>query len=427
MGRPPDAYSISDEFGFVLGALVERQTTSLVILSPSGKVMEKSGFSYDTPWEVEEHEGKIINGNTDYHVNWLCKTLCSVWNAFATDHIKKAQGKDSICAPPRLLACCVAVCGPIRADHIIAAIRFNPFEGVNLEEALRTVGNGALGKINLFQMHDAAAAAYGLSRYKGLNAASKNYVVVTLTSGIGAAWMLDGALVQGRRNMEAGHISVTTNTHCSCGGIGCWETVAASDAIVNRAASRGWPLLLHLRRLGAKSSARKKRGRPRKEEPHEEGGAPYYSHSLYFRLLRWLAEDARRADGYLRRSGTSSQATTASSPQSAEPHVAELDDANDDVESVYQIALDSFEEAASWIATGVCSLVNLCAPEAVILCGQTISIAGDLLESRIDKKVRQRRFRHLDPPPILMADPLGPREWDDPNTGIVKKQHDPLR
>lgn len=72
---------------------------------------------------------------------------------------------------------------------------------------------------------------------------SRNYVVFTMGTGIGAGIVLDGRLLTGVRGMagELGHIVVSGDAPCGCGGKGHTETLAAADGTRLRAEALGLP------------------------------------------------------------------------------------------------------------------------------------------------------------------------------------------
>lgn len=62
-----------------------------------------------------------------------------------------------------------------------------------------------------------------------------NFVVVTVSEGIGTGILANGQLVRGRTDMagEFGHVPIDPDGPvCSCGGRGCWETFASNRAAV---------------------------------------------------------------------------------------------------------------------------------------------------------------------------------------------------
>lgn len=80
----------------------------------------------------------------------------------------------------------------------------------------------------------ATLAEYLYGKYK----ATKNMAFVTLGSGIGLGMIINGNLVQNPNggDGELGHMVIQNNNRvCSCGRIGCLETVASKKAIIDKA------------------------------------------------------------------------------------------------------------------------------------------------------------------------------------------------
>ncbi len=88
--------------------------------------------------------------------------------------------------------------------------------------------------------NDANAAAYG--EYKvGAGHGSRHMFYVTLGAGIGGAIIIDGKLWLGASGFagEFGHITIDAEgIQCSCGNMGCLETVASAANIVRRTNER---------------------------------------------------------------------------------------------------------------------------------------------------------------------------------------------
>jgi glucokinase-like ROK family protein len=77
------------------------------------------------------------------------------------------------------------------------------------------------------------AAALG-ELYYGLGATTSNFIYVAIGNGIGAGLVLDGQLYRGTRNGagEVGHTAVAADgPPCSCGRVGCLESLASGSAI----------------------------------------------------------------------------------------------------------------------------------------------------------------------------------------------------
>jgi len=91
--------------------------------------------------------------------------------------------------------------------------------------------------IQVFLINDANAAALGEMRY-GAAKGCRNFVFVTISTGIGGGIITDGKLYTGASGMagEIGHITVEPDgPPCNCGGAGCWELYASGSALARRA------------------------------------------------------------------------------------------------------------------------------------------------------------------------------------------------
>jgi len=81
--------------------------------------------------------------------------------------------------------------------------------------------------------NDAKAAALGEMFYGGA-IEMKNFVVITLGTGLGSAFVIDGQLVYGHDGLagELGHVNVKPNgRNCRCGNKGCLETYVSATGI----------------------------------------------------------------------------------------------------------------------------------------------------------------------------------------------------
>lgn len=85
--------------------------------------------------------------------------------------------------------------------------------------------------------NDAQCAAIAEKIY-GKGQRHKNFVVVTLGTGIGAGVFVNNRLLQGKiyNGTELGHTTIKVDgLKCSCGRNGCWERYASGKAICERA------------------------------------------------------------------------------------------------------------------------------------------------------------------------------------------------
>ncbi len=110
---------------------------------------------------------------------------------------------------------------------------------------IRQAANLAWGTINIVEMlkqyfdlpvavvNDANAAALGELHY-GSAQGMKNFIVLTLGTGLGAGIVTDGRLLQGETGVagELGHMTIEQNgRECGCGRRGCVETYVSATGI----------------------------------------------------------------------------------------------------------------------------------------------------------------------------------------------------
>ena len=89
----------------------------------------------------------------------------------------------------------------------------------------------------VFLINDANAAALGEMEY-GAVRGCRNFIYITISTGIGGGIIIDGKLYNGANGMagEIGHMTVEPDgLPCNCGGSGCWELYASGSAIARRA------------------------------------------------------------------------------------------------------------------------------------------------------------------------------------------------
>jgi len=88
--------------------------------------------------------------------------------------------------------------------------------------------------------NDANVAALGEWRF-GAGQRSRSLLYVTVSTGVGGGWVLDGRIYHGADSLagEIGHMTVRPGGPvCACGRRGCLEAVAAGPAIARRARER---------------------------------------------------------------------------------------------------------------------------------------------------------------------------------------------
>jgi glucokinase len=104
---------------------------------------------------------------------------------------------------------------------------------------LRDIVQERLGK-NVFLINDANAAALG-EFYFGAARGARNFIYVTLSTGIGGGIVIDGKIYTGVIGVagEVGHMTIDDKGPlCNCGNRGCWETLASGTALAKEAKHR---------------------------------------------------------------------------------------------------------------------------------------------------------------------------------------------
>jgi glucokinase len=97
-------------------------------------------------------------------------------------------------------------------------------------------------KINkkAFLINDANAAALG-ELYFGAAKGSRNFIYITISTGIGGGIVVNGQIYTGTLGIagEVGHMTIQDGGPlCNCGNRGCWEALASGTALASEAKHR---------------------------------------------------------------------------------------------------------------------------------------------------------------------------------------------
>ena len=90
--------------------------------------------------------------------------------------------------------------------------------------------------IDFFIENDANAAAYG-EFIAGAGKGTKDFIMITLGTGVGGGVIIDGKIFSGSNGAgaELGHTVISMDgERCSCGRHGCWEAYASATALINQ-------------------------------------------------------------------------------------------------------------------------------------------------------------------------------------------------
>ncbi len=184
--------------------------------------------------------------------------------------------------------------------------------------------------MTVYLENDATAALAG-SWWQGNGMRYRNWIMLTLGTGIGGGVIIDGKIYTGQSgsSMEAGHMTIEKDGRpCPCGNRGCLERYASATALVEYAEE------------GLKK--RKNSGSSLKKRPGEE---PLTGEIIF--------EEAEKGDAFAR---------------------------------------EALEEMGHCLGIGIANLVNLFNPEAVIL-GGGLSMAHRYLIPQVKKVVGERALK----------------------------------
>ena len=93
-----------------------------------------------------------------------------------------------------------------------------------------------LGIENVYVDNDANCAALGEAQ-AGSGHGAKDFIAVTLGTGVGSGVIINGKIIAGVNNAggECGHsVIVVDGEPCTCGRKGCWEAYASATALINQ-------------------------------------------------------------------------------------------------------------------------------------------------------------------------------------------------
>ena len=140
--------------------------------------------------------------------------------------------RAAVNAPVRDIAA-VACSAPGPLDHRGGIVHEAPNVVGFIEYPLGPRLASALGLPEIYVDRDTIMAAVGEAN-AGAAKGSRNFIYVTISTGIGGAFVIDGHLLRGAANTagEIGHIPVALEgPRCGCGSYGCVESLAAGRFI----------------------------------------------------------------------------------------------------------------------------------------------------------------------------------------------------
>ena len=129
---------------------------------------------------------------------------------------------------------CMGTPGTVNQDGVIEFANNLAFNNVPARTMLAKRINKPEEKV--FIENDANCAALG-EAYAGCGNGAKDFVAVTLGTGVGSGVIIGGKIVNGVNYAggECGHmVIVVDGEQCSCGRKGCWEAYASATALIRQ-------------------------------------------------------------------------------------------------------------------------------------------------------------------------------------------------
>ena len=196
---------------YVVGVDIGGQTAKIGIIDRRGNVVAETVIPSNK--HTDEHE----------FVAFLAETLKAL--------ISKAGVEGEVVGVGTGAPCANFLKGTMdnAANVTWAAGRTVPFASMLSE---------ALDGMPVALTNDANAAALG-EMYYGAARGLKDFIVITLGTGVGSGIVIDGKLVYGSDGFagELGHVRVVryNGRPCGCGGVGCLETYCSANGITRTA------------------------------------------------------------------------------------------------------------------------------------------------------------------------------------------------
>ncbi|MCM3725520.1 ROK family transcriptional regulator [Neobacillus cucumis] len=204
LGRRPIMLSINQKAGFALGIDLDKTTITFTLADLSGCAV---------------HTDVIDLPVSNYEVIF----------DILTQQIKNYQFK---CEQTHygLIGVVLGIHGIVDTNEIIYFVPQHGWKNKNLKKDLEN----ELG-INIYIENNANLCSIAEKVYKHHH--SNNLLSVSLYSGIGLGFMINGKLLKGYHGYagEIGHMIIVPNgVPCSCGNSGCWEQYASENSLTRR-------------------------------------------------------------------------------------------------------------------------------------------------------------------------------------------------
>jgi len=182
---------------------------------------------------IVSHQGQVMA--KEYHPTLAKEGPSSVINriCLAIDHLFEGRNIDL----SQLRGISIAAAGAIDFDGgvVTSSPNLPGWHDVPLRDIV-----SSKYKVNTCLINDASAGALGEHEF-GAGTGVNNLIFLTVGTGIGGGIIINGSLYLGPSGSagEIGHTTIDVNgPRCSCGNIGCLETLASGTAIAVEAIRR---------------------------------------------------------------------------------------------------------------------------------------------------------------------------------------------
>ncbi|MEH7117940.1 ROK family transcriptional regulator [Neobacillus vireti] len=204
LGRRPIMLSINKKAGFALGIDLDKTTITFTLADLSG-------------YPVHTNVIDLQVSNYEFILDILSRQI--------KDYQTKCEQTHH-----GLIGVVIGIHGIVDTDEIIYFVPQHEWKNKNLKKDLENeVG------IKIYIENNANLCSFAEKVYKHHH--SNNLLSVSLYSGIGLGFMINGMLLKGFHGYagEIGHMIIVPNgLPCSCGSLGCWEQYASENSFTRR-------------------------------------------------------------------------------------------------------------------------------------------------------------------------------------------------
>ena len=208
-GRPSILYSIDPDIGVFLGISVRTDSFTISVLNTTGEIIKTLDYGLTLSSQPEEHVDNIVS-RVSSETERLIQQLKSKYKPLALG---------------------ISVPGMVDTENGIwqHGLQLTGITGVNLRDILQN----RLNIPGYIEDQSRASTLYEMRRGEGRDV--QNWVLLYLGNGIGTGIVIRGELYRGHRGIsgEIGHLVVNKEgIRCSCGNIGCFETILSVPGIL---------------------------------------------------------------------------------------------------------------------------------------------------------------------------------------------------